>query len=125
MDISLPLSGGPQPYILIVEDDCANAALLTRLVELMGHRVICVETAAGALVALAGARLPPALLLLDLRLPDMDGITLIQQARATGRPLPPVIVLSARAPHEIAYAAQAIGAAAALRKPFAITTLQD
>jgi two-component system OmpR family response regulator len=116
----------PPKQILVIEDDCANAALLTGLLELTGYTVTCATTGVEALAQLRGAAAnPPDLVLLDLRLPDLDGVELWRRARAAGLGSMPVIVLSALDPDLIVRVATAVGAAAALRKPFAIETLLE
>jgi len=58
----------------------------------------------------------PAVLLLDLRLPDTRVERLVQQIADLGD-VPPVVIYSASSPMELASASSAVGAVAALRKP--------
>ena len=57
--------------VLLVEDNESNRDMLTRRLEKRGYRVVCASTGAAAL-AFARTK-SPALILLDLRLPDIDG----------------------------------------------------
>ena len=69
--------------ILLVEDTPANVALVTKLLRAAGHEMLVAETAATG-VALARERLPD-LVLMDLRLPDMDGWQALSEIRADQR----------------------------------------
>jgi CheY-like chemotaxis protein len=66
--------------ILVVEDIPANRALASKLLGGAGHEVLAVESAEAAL-ALASER-KPALILMDLGLPDMDGWQALERLRA-------------------------------------------
>jgi CheY-like chemotaxis protein len=66
-------------YILVVEDNAQNRYLITYLLERHGHRVVSVE---GALEGIARARAEtPALILLDIQLPVMDGYAVARALR--------------------------------------------
>lgn len=80
--------------ILVVDDTPANLRLLTQVLQDAGHRVRTVTTGTRALAA--ARRNPPALVLLDLRLPDSDGVAVCAELKAD--PLTsqvPVIFISA------------------------------
>ena len=79
--------------ILIVEDDLQIAELLGRELQHRGYRVLKAHNGAQALVSMR--RDLPALMLLDMGLPDMDGSDVLRQIREAGNSLP-VIVLTAR-----------------------------
>ena len=84
------------PLILVCEDDPDIATLLIDMLELHGYRSLRTRTAAEAEHVLATTRVDA--LLLDLLLPDRDGLTLLRDLRS--RPATealPVIVVSARA----------------------------
>jgi DNA-binding response OmpR family regulator len=71
-----------EPHILIVEDSELVSGALRLLLETAGHRV---STAAGIAEALGVAQAdPPSLTLLDLTLPDGDGLSLVDPLRASG-----------------------------------------
>ena len=101
--------------VLVVDDDPAARKPLARLLELEGYVVDC---AADACVAIAriGAR-PPHLILLDIGIPRMDGLTLLWRIRETaaGRGIP-VIVISGHDGEEYVRRAQELGVKAYLVK---------
>ena len=79
--------------ILIVEDDLQIAELLSRELQHRGYRVLKAHNGAQALVSMR--RDAPALILLDMGLPDIDGSAVLRQIREAGNSVP-VIVLTAR-----------------------------
>ena len=78
--------------LLVVEDDPATAELLSGLLVREGYEVRTVHTAADALAAV---RQGVDALLLDLGLPDRDGLALCRELRAQGHELP-ILVVTAR-----------------------------
>src|SRR6476661_5184185 len=78
--------------ILIIDDEPAIARAVRPALQAQGFTVTVAPTGADALAQLESAA--PDLILLDLGLPDVDGVTLLQQIRA--RLSVPVIVLSVR-----------------------------
>jgi DNA-binding response OmpR family regulator len=66
-------------YIVIVDDSPVNALPLGRLLKYSGHEVDCILRSGGAVEALREH--PPDLLLLDIGMPDIDGIELLEQIR--------------------------------------------
>lgn len=79
--------------LLIIEDDPYIMRALSSILEIEGYALDCVTTGADALSKARSD--PPDLFLLDLGLPDMDGLQVIQQLRTQTRR--PIIILSARA----------------------------
>jgi len=100
--------------VLIVEDDEMVQALLA--VYLEGEGFAVTSTATGAEMLAVLDREPVNLILLDLMLPDEDGLTLARQVRA--RSTVPIIVLTARRGRDDRLAALDIGADDYLTKPF-------
>lgn len=82
-------------HILVVDDNPVNRKLACNLLDLEGHTVSSAEDAPSALAALeAGPR--PDLILMDIALPGMDGLTLTRQLRADPRFVGiPVVALTA------------------------------
>lgn len=68
-----------KPLILVVEDDPAVARLISTTLETRNYQYHRVQNGAGALLEAASAR--PDVILLDLGLPDMDGIDVIRKIR--------------------------------------------
>ena len=107
--------------ILVVEDDPGIVTMLERGLRLAGHRV----TAATDLDAARAAWHDPThwdLVLLDVMLPDGDGIELLGERRAVGDATPCVLV-TAREEDDLRDRAAAAGADEYLPKPFAYTDL--
>jgi CheY-like chemotaxis protein len=72
------------PIVLYVEDDRINIILVEEVFrQLPGWRLECAEDGAQALRLLETLR--PALLLIDMNLPDMDGVTLLKRLRGDAR----------------------------------------
>lgn len=81
--------------ILVVEDNPMNANLARIVLELDGHRVL--EAASGAaLRALLAAGAAPDIVLMDILLPDSDGVTLLGEVRLH-LPTVPVVAVTAHA----------------------------
>ncbi|WP_454280043.1 response regulator transcription factor [Sphingomonas sp. Marseille-Q8236] len=99
--------------ILVVDDEVAIRRLLRNTLEQAGHRVVEARDGREAL-ALAAAEHPQAVLL-DLGLPDRDGLSLIPLLRASERV---VLVVSAREATEEKVAALDLGADDYVTKPF-------
>lgn len=71
------------PRILIVDDNPTNLKLITFLVKANGYDVDSAADADSALAAIAAAR--PALILMDLQLPGIDGLELTRRLKADAR----------------------------------------
>jgi two-component system KDP operon response regulator KdpE len=100
--------------VLVVEDDRAMRRFLVSALETQGYAAAEAVSIAQAERSLAQD--PPAAILLDLGLPDGDGVTLLRRLRATSRI--PVIVLSARDREDDKVSALDAGADDYLTKPF-------
>ncbi len=83
--------------ILLAEDNAVNRKLAISLLEKLGHRVTAVEDGGQAIAAYAPDRFD--LILMDMMMPEMDGLTAIKRIRdmAAGRPSTPIIALTAHA----------------------------
>jgi signal transduction histidine kinase/DNA-binding response OmpR family regulator/HPt (histidine-containing phosphotransfer) domain-containing protein len=80
-DATLPGVGGLRA--LVVDDNATNREILEHQLRALGLQATCVPSAADALRALREAHLPFALALVDIHMPEVDGITLIGEIRAT------------------------------------------
>ena len=109
----------PKPNIVIVEDDAQIRRFVRTALEAENCVVFEVDTAQRGLIE-AGTRKPD-LLILDLGLPDRDGVELLRDLRAWSQM--PVLVLSARAQEEQKIAALDAGADDYLVKPFGVGEL--
>jgi DNA-binding response OmpR family regulator len=105
------------PVVLLVDDDAAIRRAVGDGLELEGFRVVPASGGKAALAALESVR--PAVMLLDLSMPDLDGLEVLERLRAGGDDLP-VCVLSAR--DEVADRVRGLEAGADdyVVKPFAI-----
>jgi DNA-binding response OmpR family regulator len=80
------------PPILVVDDDVKIVRLVRTYLERAGYRVV--EASDGAAALAAVEREQPVLIVLDLMLPEIDGLSVLRALRRTSRT--PVIILSAR-----------------------------
>jgi two-component system KDP operon response regulator KdpE len=107
--------------VLIIEDDHEVRRFLSDALAGAGYRVTEASTAAHAETLAAEAT--PAAILLDLGLPDRDGMQLLRMLRSNGGPPTPTIVLSARVGDEDKVTALDAGADDYVTKPFSTTEL--
>jgi two-component system KDP operon response regulator KdpE len=107
------------PLVLVVEDEPQMRRFIRASLTSHGYRLLEAERASEA-VALATSH-NPELVLLDLGLPDLDGLELTRQLREWSRV--PIIVLSARGREEDKVAALDAGADDYLTKPFGVNEL--
>jgi two-component system KDP operon response regulator KdpE len=105
--------------ILIVDDEPAIRRFLKASLETQGFQIVAAENAAQALSA--AAQVKPDLMILDLGLPDLDGLEVIRQVRGTGAL--PIIVLSVRSDEPGKVAALDAGADDYMVKPFGVEEL--
>ena len=105
--------------ILIVDDEPAIRRFLKVSLETEGFQVVPAESAAEALSA--AQQVKPDLMILDLGLPDLDGMDVIRQVRAAGAL--PIIVLSVRSDEAGKVAALDAGADDYMVKPFGVEEL--
>ena len=111
----------PLPHVLVAEDNALVAGAMRVLFEETGHRVTTAGTIADT-VAVAAAE-PIDLLLLDLGLPDGDGLTVLSEL-ATRDALPRVsVALTGRDEPEVIARCRSAGCADVLLKPVPIGEL--
>jgi two-component system nitrogen regulation response regulator NtrX len=107
--------------ILVVDDEVGIRELLSEILEDEGHQVALAESAGDARRMRELAR--PDLVLLDIWMPDTDGITLLKEWAASGQLTMPVVMMSGHATIETAVEATRIGALDFLEKPIALQRL--
>ncbi len=100
--------------ILVVDDELGIRDLLFEILNDEGHAVEVAENAAQARIARQAAR--PDLVLLDIWMPDTDGVTLLKEWAGSGLLNMPVIMMSGHATIDTAVEATRIGAQAFFRK---------
>jgi len=107
--------------ILVVDDELGIRDLLFEILNDEGHTVELAENAAQARQARQLAR--PDLVLLDIWMPDTDGVSLLKEWSAHGLLNMPVIMMSGHATIDTAVEATRIGALAFLEKPITLQKL--
>jgi DNA-binding NtrC family response regulator len=107
--------------ILVVDDEHGIRDLLWEILNDEGHNVELAENAAQARAARTRER--PDLVLLDIWMPDTDGVTLLKEWSSTGVLTMPVIMMSGHATIDTAVEATKIGALAFLEKPITLQKL--
>jgi DNA-binding NtrC family response regulator len=107
--------------ILVVDDELGIRDLLSEILNDEGHTVEVAENAAQARSARQLAQ--PDLVLLDIWMPDTDGVTLLKEWSAAGLLTMPVIMMSGHATIDTAVEATRIGAQAFLEKPITMQKL--
>jgi DNA-binding NtrC family response regulator len=107
--------------ILVVDDELGIRALLSEILTDEGHTVEVAENAAEARAC--RERLRPDLVLLDIWMPDVDGITLLKEWGATSQLTMPVIMMSGHGTIDTAVEATKYGAMAFLEKPVTLQKL--
>ena len=108
-----------KPLILVVEDDAAVRSLMAVTLDTQGYRYHLARNGAEALIEASTQQ--PAVMLLDLGLPDMEGVDIIRKVRGwTGMP---IIVISARSEDADKVEALDAGADDYLTKPFSVDEL--
>ena len=108
-----------KPLILVVEDDKAVRSLITTTLDTQNYRFRSASTGADAVLEAVSHN--PDILLLDLGLPDMDGIEIIRKVRTWSNM--PIIVVSARSEDTDKIDALEAGADDYLTKPFSVEEL--
>jgi DNA-binding NtrC family response regulator len=106
---------------LVVDDEIGIRELLSEILADEGHTVQLAENAARARALRAEER--PDLVLLDIWMPDTDGITLLKEWAANGQLTMPVVMMSGHGTIETAVEATRIGAIEFLEKPIALQKL--
>src|SRR5512137_2810018 len=107
--------------ILVVDDEIGIRELLSEILADEGHVVFTAENAAAARAARQREELD--LVLLDIWMPDTDGVTLLKEWASHGQLTMPVIMMSVHATIDTAVEATRFGALEFLEKPIAMARL--
>ena len=108
-----------KPLILVIEDDSTVRNLIATTLKSNDYRYLTAPNGEAAIVAATTQQ--PDIVLLDLGLPDMDGVEIIHKIRSWSQM--PIIVISARSEDEDKIAALDAGADDYLTKPFSVAEL--
>lgn len=110
--------------ILFVDDDLHTLETLSKSVQLFGHQAIVASSGKEAL-SLIKKQLPD-LVMIDMMLPDMNGLALLNHLRQDNATASiPVVILSASPEVDLVELSQSAGANLYLSKPVRLQTLQD
>jgi urea transport system substrate-binding protein len=107
--------------VLVVDDDAAIRRVIAFALSDEGFEVDEARDGRAALEAIERRR--PDLILLDMRMPGMDGWEFVKRYRERGRPQAPIIVLTAA--QDTAQRGRDVDAAGCLSKPFDLDTLLE
>ncbi|MFN0182806.1 MAG: response regulator [Aquabacterium sp.] len=107
--------------ILVVDDELGIRGLLSEILSDEGHTVELADSAAEARAV--RERLKPDLVLLDIWMPDVDGITLLKEWGSAALLTMPVIMMSGHGTIDTAVEATKVGATAFLEKPITLQKL--
>ena len=121
MLVDVGFAGTEMAEILVVDDEMGIRELLSEILGDEGHAVTLAENAQRAREAMAATRMD--LVLLDIWMPDTDGVSLLKEWVAAGQVTMPVIMMSGHATIETAVEATRIGAMDFLEKPIALQKL--
>ncbi|QJB56907.1 hybrid sensor histidine kinase/response regulator [Pseudodesulfovibrio sp. zrk46] len=119
-------SNGPL-NILLVEDEKVNRVMAQRLLEKMGHHVICAENGEEGLARLDEGDFD--LVFMDIQMPVMDGLEAVRRIRTDAKYAHladiPIVALSAHAAEEHIRKAREVGMNDYVTKPFEKATLEE
>jgi DNA-binding response OmpR family regulator len=114
-----PVAGAPAPVVVLIEDEPQIRRFLRATLGSQGYPLHEATTGEDGLIEAASRQ--PDVVILDLGLPDLDGLTVIRRLREWSRV--PIIVLSARGQERDKVAALDAGADDYVSKPFAVGEL--
>ncbi|MDX6414750.1 MAG: hypothetical protein QOH23_2160 [Gaiellaceae bacterium] len=112
------------PLVLIADDDADILSLVRAVLERAGNEVISVGDGAQALASVMERK--PDLAVLDISMPELDGLEVLRRLRADSATSGlPVVLLSARAQEADVKLGFELGASAYVKKPFSPRELAD
>lgn len=113
-----------RPRVLYIEDDRDNMVLVRRILHAADFELYEATTAMAGL-AMAEERLPD-IILMDINLPEMDGLTATRHVRQNPKIQHiPVVALTANVMHDVLEKAMAVGCDGCIAKPIQVDTLPD
>src|SRR5438094_4619839 len=119
---SMAQPAGPPAKILVADDDQSLLRTLTWILKEHGYNVVAVPGGEGLLTKLEEER--PQLLLLDIMMPKVDGLQLLERLKSDERYRDlPVLMVSSMTPEEATVKALGLGGAEFIAKPFRVREL--
>jgi CheY-like chemotaxis protein len=110
--------------ILFIDDDLGSRVLYDKACKILGQRSLLADSGKQGLAI--ARKCQPNLIVLDLSLPDLDGLHVLTQLRQGNRTAHiPVVIVSAGVSEQDPQVSQAAGAAAYLHKPVGLNALQN
>lgn len=114
----------PIAKILVAEDDRDMRELVSHILRVKGHHVVAVAT--GGEAQREAMKEQPDLIVMDIGMPDMDGLTTIWKLREIeGLAEVPIIILSAFDSYDLRAEAASAGCQAYITKPFEVSDFQS
>jgi DNA-binding response OmpR family regulator len=114
-------SGPSVPTILVVDDEPAICRSLRKILRKEGYQVVIASSGRQALEL--AAQSPPQLVLMDVMMPGLDGVSALRELRTHGHQ-EPVIMLTGHGTLQTAREAMLLGACSYITKPFDLETLR-
>ncbi len=108
--------------VLVIDDEQGIRALLDTLLRRKGYDVIVAESGQKGLECFRRER--PDVIVLDLKMPEMDGLTVLRQVRSLD-PIMPVIILTGAGTAETEQRVRALGVTEYVEKEFSLHLLGD
>lgn len=108
-----------EPLILVVDDEKSIRSFLRISIEMQGYK--CIDASDGSTALMLAVSRSPDIMVLDLGLPDMDGVEVIRKLRTVSQI--PIIIISARGHDREKVEALDAGADDYLTKPFSVPEL--
>ena len=112
----------PRPHVLVVDDEPLIRWSIAEALSACGYLVVEAGTARGALEEVSRASDAFGVVVLDLRLPDSDNLSLLSRLLVLA-PHARIILMSAHGTGEVAEEAQARGAFGFVNKPFELSAM--
>ena len=116
---------GSAMRVLLVDDDALNRSVLKAMLDVVGAEVTEAEDGPAGVAEAAAQRFD--VVLMDLRMPGMDGLAALREiiGRSGGLPAPPVVIVTADSAGDLRSRCLAAGASGFLAKPIAMDELFD
>jgi DNA-binding NtrC family response regulator len=119
---SKPIQGGVMKKILVIDDEPGIRGLLATILERKGYAVLLADGGRKGLDLFRRER--PDLIVLDLKMPDIDGIAVLKDIHAIAADTP-VVILTGAGNEQMEQQARELGAAEFIEKEFSLHRLGE